>query len=154
MHCGLTQRMHSLCHCIYNVQTICSNADKQLEVEQKLAHISSRWETAMFEFQTPVGKKVPLLELGPAVIEDLEVVLQLQSLELSQLAVWSHKLLILVQAVANCSNHWRHNMCRMCVACTAQLACNLQRRHQHWMRSVAFTNTDTTFTYIVATAMQ
>lgn len=59
--------------CHYIAQTICSNADKQLEVEQKLAHISSKWDTAMFEFQIPVGKKVPLLELGPAVIEDLEV---------------------------------------------------------------------------------
>jgi hypothetical protein len=73
MYCGLTQRMYLLYHCLCNAQTICSNADKQLEVEQKLAHISSKWETAMFEFQTPAGKKVPLLELGTAVIEDLEV---------------------------------------------------------------------------------
>jgi hypothetical protein len=27
----------------------------------------------MFEFQTPAGRRVPLLEGGPTVIEDLEV---------------------------------------------------------------------------------
>jgi dynein heavy chain len=63
------------------VEEICDGADKQLQIELKLASITDQWQESIFEFMPWKNKNIDILKGVSIVMEELdESQIQLQSL--------------------------------------------------------------------------